>query len=175
MQFEDFQSSGLSLELVFTDSVSAAAPAKPTYRKLRELVGQLKACSKCGESQDLSEYAHRHGTRAASCRACQKKNSDANYEQNKPKRVADARVRAAAQRTVLRALRDAYLNTCECENCTTPDKLRLRVRLDFAGLPAHVVIGSAMSKSRLETAIANSIVLCETCLGRENVLHPQQA
>lgn len=150
---------------VSVPSLLESAPPEPRKRAPRELVGQSKACTRCGCEKDLSEFAIKRGGRAPLCRTCQKKASDAHYQRNKEARVAAAAVRNTAARAALTQVRDAFLaQNRQCACCGSTEKLRISRNEGYAGLSASQVISAGMAVKRLVTALENSTVRCTKCL-----------
>lgn len=150
-------------------TASAHAVAKaPRLRAPRPLVGESKACTKCGQVHDLSEFAIKRGGRAAICRACQKQASDAHYHARPEAAIARADARNKEAREALRLVRDTYLAQHPgCEHCGTKLKLQLTPRDGYEGKPSYEVISAAMNVKYLIQAIENSRVLCKPCMSRE--------
>lgn len=150
-----------------TTSAHAAVKA-PRLRGPRPLVGESKACTKCGQVHDLSEFAIKRGGRAAICRACQKQASDANYRAKPEAAISRANIRNKVAREALRQVRDTYLAQHPgCEHCGTKFQLQLTPKDGYEGKPSYEVISAAMKIKYLVDAINNSRVLCKPCMSSE--------
>lgn len=142
--------------------------AKPRLKAERPLVGESKRCTHCGIEQDLSEFAIKRGGRAAVCRCCQKKASDAHYQANKEKRLLQVAEQNRRTRAELTQVRDTYLKMhCVCERCSSTTELRLTNRPGYKGKAVYEVISAAMNVKNLVEALENSRVLCFPCMSSE--------
>lgn len=144
---------------------SPLSAPEPRQRAPRDLVGQSKACTRCGCEKDLSEFAIKRGGRAPLCRTCQKKASDAHYQRHKTQRIADAAIRNTAARAALTQVRDDFLaRHRQCACCGSTTNLRISRNESYTGPSAYQVISAAMAVKHLVAALENSQVFCTKCL-----------
>lgn len=158
-----------SADLAARDTDAEVSPAaKPRLKAERPLVGESKHCTRCGIEQDLSEFAIKRGGRAAVCRCCQKKASDAHYLANKAKRLEQVAEQNRRTRAELTRVRDDYLEMhCVCERCSSTTELRLTPREGYEGRSCYEVISAAMAVKHMVEALENSRVLCFPCMSSE--------
>jgi protein-arginine kinase activator protein McsA len=148
-------------------AIAAVKPTpEPHLRSVRPVIGTCQVCSQCQASKDLSEFAVKNAGRAKKCRACQKVHSDAHYQRNRAKRIADAAVRNKAMRVTLSHDLALHVEShCVCEACTSTVDLRWLKQADYTGPSMHEVMAGALGPARLAQAIAGSQVLCVPCMG----------
>lgn len=153
----------------FAVSTVQASPAPTAPRRgVRIPIGKSKVCTKCLQEKDLSEYAVKRGGYAAVCRGCQSQLGKAHYALKKTNYVESAGVRNKAQRTLLRGIRDKFLEDKCCQHCGTNARLTVSPKDLRAHKPSHEIIAAACSEALLVESLKNSFVLCRPHMSKHH-------
>ena len=160
-----------------TSAATAAqtvAPADPQVAGVRVI-----NCNDCRVNKPETEYAFKNkatGRRSTKCKPCMSAYAKANYEANKPARIAAANRRNVAVRAHARAEVRALLAGVACSSCGTFGSARndLIVVLPgdeaTGGLRLSQLIQKGWTLTRLRSLVTQSVaagdVLCRTCVGK---------
>lgn len=127
----------------------------------------VKVCCNCKVEKQIDEFGVKiksTGQRQSRCKACQRLASRAHYEANREAVKTRAKENRATLKTVLRALVTDSLKKAKCQCCTGNTNLTYLINPGYSGPRVSAAVNSGMAEATVKDAMANSRVLCRTCM-----------